>query len=188
MTDRTVRGKTRTSLAIALTCVLLTVGCSQNGADDVDSVLTQEQAQARTVEVLGRSLSVLPVGARLDVDDPNFPQSSLPTGGFAPCYTDNTIVDGPHRFSAGYWVVLGGDGRDDLEVLLSSWAEWGWTVEDDSKDGGNSATARTPDQYVVDALLSTDGGLSLGGSSPCFAIEAGQTPPRAVAPLVIEQR
>ncbi|CCQ14461.1 putative nucleoside-diphosphate-sugar epimerase [Rhodococcus sp. AW25M09] len=187
MTVETVRGTTRTPLAIALTCVLLTVGCSQNGAD-VDSTLTQEQAQARTVGVLGRSLSVLREGARLDVDDPDFPQSSLPTGGFAPCYTDNTIVDGPHRFSAGYWVVLGGEGRHDLDLLLSSWAEWGWTVEDASKDGGTSATARTPDQYVVDALLSTDGGLSLGGSSPCFEIEAGQTPPRAVAPLVIEQR
>ncbi|MDV8022540.1 hypothetical protein [Rhodococcus sp. IEGM 1330] len=188
MTYRTVRGTPRTFLAIALTCVLLAVGCSQNGADDVDSALTQEQAQARTVEVLGRSLSVLPDGARLDVENPTFPQSRLPTGGFRPCYDDNTIDYGPHRFSAGYWVVLGGEGRDDLDLLLSTWAEWGWTVEDDSTDGGNSATARTPDQYVVDALLSTDGGLSLGGSSPCFAIEAGRTPPAAVAPLVIEQR
>lgn len=188
MTDRTVRGAPRTFLAIALTGVLLAVGCSQNGADDVDSALTQEQAQNRTIEVLGRSLSVLPAGARLDVEDPAFPQSSLPRGGFGPCYDDNTIDYGPHRFNASYWVAFGGVGRDDLDLLLSTWAEWGWTVQDDSTDGGNSATARTPDRYVVDALLSTDGGLSLGGSSPCFEIEAGRTPPRAVAPLVIEQR
>ncbi|MDZ7914964.1 MAG: hypothetical protein U5O16_24535 [Rhodococcus sp. (in: high G+C Gram-positive bacteria)] len=188
MTDRTVRGKARTSLAIALTCVLLAVGCSQNGADDVDSTLTQEQAQARTIEVLGRSLSVLPAGTRLDVDNPTFPQSNLPTGGFAPCYDDNTVDYGPHRFDAGYWVVGDGTHRGNLEVLLASWGEWGWTVEDDSKDGGKRASATTPDGYRVSARLGTPEYLSMVGISPCFEIEAGQTPPRAVAPLVIEQR
>ncbi len=188
MTVRTVRANPRTSLATVLTCVLLTVGCSQNGADDVDSALTQEQAQNRTVEVLGRSLSVLPTGTRFDVENPTYPQSSLPTGGFGPCYDDNTIVDGPHQFSAGYWAVGDGAHRDNLDLLLASWGEWGWTVDDDSKDGGKSARATTPDGYRIAAELGTPEALSVVGVSPCFEIEPGRTPPRAAAPLVIEQR
>lgn len=188
MTDRTVQVKPRTSLAIALTCVLLTVGCSQNGANDVDSALSQEQAQNRTVEVLGRSLSVLPSGTRLDVENPTYPQSDLPRGGFGPCYDDNTIDYGPHRFDAGYWVVGNGVHRANLDLLLASWGEWGWTVEDESKDGGKRASATTPDGYRVSAELGTPEYLSVVGVSPCFAIEPGQTPPRGVAPLAIEQR
>lgn len=188
MTDRTVQVKPRTSLAIALTGVLLTVGCTQNGANDVDSALSQEQAQNRTVEVLGRSLSVLPTGTRLDVENPTYPQSDLSRGGFGPCYNDNTIDYGPHQFSAGYWVVSDGAHRGNLEVLVASWGEWGWTIEDDSKDGGKTARATTPDGYRIAAELGTPEYLSVTGVSPCFAIETGQTPPRAVAPPVIEQR
>lgn len=188
MTVRTSAARPRTSLAIALTCVLLAVGCSQNGTDDVDSELTQQEAQDRTVEVLGRSLSVLPAGTRLDVENPTFPQSDLPTGGFAPCYDDNTIDYGPHRFDAGYWVVGDGAHRGNLDLLVASWGEWGWSVEYDSKDGGKRASATTPDGYRVSARLGTPEYLSMVGISPCFAIEAGQTPPRAVAPLSIEQR
>ncbi|MCZ4521588.1 hypothetical protein O4220_23970 [Rhodococcus ruber] len=154
----------------------------------MDNTLTQEQAQARTVEVLGRSLSALPAGTRFDVENPTYPQSDLPRGGFAPCYDDNTIDYGPHRFDAGYWVVGDGTHRGNLDSLLASWGEWGWTVEDESKDGGKRASATTPDGYRLFAELGTPEFLSVGGSSPCFEIEAGQTPPRAVAPLVIEQR
>jgi hypothetical protein len=79
------------------------------------------------------------------------------------------------------------DGGAGLKALVARWNEWGWTVEDATVDGGNSARGGSSEDYRLTVKISTNGYLSLSGSSPCFPFENG-TDLDAQAPGVIEQR
>ena len=132
--------------------------------------VTSTQAQDRSMDALEQSLSALPAGVRLDRMHPEFPWAQLGFAKFEPCYDDNITIDGPHRFSATFWVV-GSDGRTDLALLIERWAQWGWAVDDRSGQRLGSARATSCDDYRVFARLSEGGQLSLGVSSPCFPFE-----------------
>lgn len=119
---------------------------------------------------LVESLSVLPAHARLDRVHPNFPHAQLGFGRFEPSYADNTTIEGPHRFSVGYWVV-GVDGRQSIRALVDAWRERGWVVDDDSDGALGSARATSLDGYRLIARLNEDENLSLGVSSPTFAYD-----------------
>lgn len=172
------------SAAVVLASV---VACSSNGGGSVNESLTSDDARDRTTEYFEQSLAALPPGARLDRVHPDLPSSGVGFGGFKPCYDSNTITDGPQYFGASYWVVDGGDGRAGLKALVTRWNEWGWTVEDATVDGGNSARGASSDDYRLTVKTSTNGFLSLSGSSPCFPFENG-TDLDAQAPGTIEQR
>ena len=139
----------------------------------------------QTIEYLQLSVSALPAGARLVRVHPEL-QADLAFGGFGPCYDSNTITEGPEYFGASYWVVDGGDGLAGVNALVARWNEWGWTVEDATVDGGNSARGTSSDDYLLIARISSNGFLSLGGSSPCFPFENGADLD-AQAPGTIEQ-
>lgn len=168
--------------AILATAVL---ACSSSGGKTVNESLTSESSMNQAIEYLQQSVAALPDGARLDRVHPKL-QADMTFGGFAPCYDSNTVVDGPEYFSASYWVVDGGDAQAGLNALVARWNELGWTVEDATVDGGNSARGTSSDDYLLLAKISTNGFLSLGGSSPCFPFENG-TDLDAQAPGVIKR-
>lgn len=139
----------------------------------MNPMLTSAEAQHLAMEALTASLAVLDAGTRLDRVHPVFPRSQLGFGKFEPCYDDNTTIDGPHRFSVGYWVV-GGTGSTTIRLLAGLWTEWGWAVDDRSGSAMASARATSPDGYRLVARLSADGDVSLGVSSPPFPFENGR--------------
>ncbi|WP_338888777.1 hypothetical protein [Rhodococcus sovatensis] len=177
----------RVLAALSTAAVLSTaaLACSTSGGKSMNESLTSELSMNRTIEYLEQSVSALPAGARLDRVHPEL-QADMTFGGFKPCYDSNAVVDGPEYFGAGYWVVDGGDGQAGLKTLVARWQEWGWTVDDATVDGGNSARGTSSDDYLLSAKISSNGFLSLTGSSPCFPFENG-TDLDAQAPGVIEQ-
>ena len=165
----------RRVLAVLSTAVVLAtavLACSSSGGKTVNGSLTSELSMNQTIEYLQQSVAALPAGARLDRVHPEL-QADMTFGGFGPCYDSNTVVDGPEYFSASYWVVDGGDARTGLNALVARWNKLGWTVEDATVDGGNSARGTSSDDYLLIAKISSNGFLSLGGSSPCFPFENG---------------
>lgn len=130
------------------------------GADARDSAL----------DALEKSRRTLPSDVQLNRKHPSFPESQLALGKFEPAYDDNTTIDGPHRFSAAYW-VLGCTGRDALSVLAHAWADWGWSVDDRSAGDLGSVRATSPDGCRLIGRLTDDERLSLAVSSPPFPYE-----------------
>lgn len=170
MTSRYRRAVAGLCTVAALTTAGL--GCSSNEGEQVNESLTSDESRNRTTDYLEQSLAALPPGSRLDRVHPDLPLAELAFGRFAPCYDSNTVADGPHYFAVKYWVV-GGEGPAGLRALVDRWNEWGFAVDDRTANGDNYAQGTSPDDYLLTATLSTDGYLSLGGSSPCFPYDNG---------------
>lgn len=134
------------------------------------ATVTSEIAQKRSIGALAKSLSVLLPGTRLDRVHPDFPQAQLGSGRFEPSYADNATIEGPHRFSVGYWVV-GARGRPSIEALVDAWRDWGWVVDDESDGTLGWVRATSLDGYRLVARLNEDENLSLGVSSPSFEFD-----------------
>ncbi|MFF1388455.1 hypothetical protein [Rhodococcus erythropolis] len=195
MTNATRRRKAlgMSSIAVAIllsACTTLLSACTttENGkVMEANLNLTLMQAQAKVIQYMTDTITVLPPGAYLTRYSELNQKVTLDPGGTVPCNDSNLSKDTSADYGVTYFLTstetadIPGFG----DPIRNLWTERGWKFRTyDSAGDSTSTETILPDGYRM-VLEEYARGASLTGSSPCFPRPDASDRPNA--PVQIDQ-
>ncbi|QBJ97704.1 hypothetical protein ERC79_18480 [Rhodococcus sp. ABRD24] len=131
-----------------------------------DAPQTQEEMRKRSEQLLADTLAQLAPSLSLSLQPPPYSSAEPSNGSAVPC--TNSAADSPLiRVGTTYWVigVPPGSAIAVQDRIMAAWRTLGWSVV---REGANTVSAWTNDNYRFHLFRNGYDGLAITLSSPCF--------------------